>query len=113
MTRSLTHMRGRKIGPDDVTLPKGTRVVLKTPRTDEAGCVHKEGTLAIVRSGAYHSYVIETPGGARLDVQRDQIRLQKEELLEELERRQWAYRQLKDHVMLSNGSRSSRGARWT
>lgn len=100
--------RARKIGPAEVVLPRGSRVLLVQDRPDADGVVHAKGTACVVREVAHHTYVVETPTGARLRVQRDHLRLQKEELLEALGARQWEHRRLKDEVILATvvGSRA-------
>ena len=61
--------------------------------------MHRAGTLATVRELTYDTYTLETPGGRSLHVQRDQIVLQRQELLAQLGQRAWSFRQLRDEVI--------------
>ncbi len=84
---------------ESVVLPRGTRVALRTELRGEDGYRHKEATVAVVREVAHHSYLLETPSGRTLRARRDQLALEREDLLEDLGNRQWDYRRLRDHVI--------------
>lgn len=90
-----------KLDEDTVVLPKGTRVLLRVDISGEDGHLHKEASLAVVRDLRHHTYVLETPSGRRLTAQRDQITMQRADLLADLGRRHWDFRKLKDEVIYS------------
>jgi hypothetical protein len=104
-------MKPRRFHFDDqrITLPKGTRVVLKTdlPATDdgqgdsESTFVCKQGTVGVVTDVAYDSYTLRTPSGRLVSAQRDQLSIQKRDHLEEIARRQGQWEDFKDHVIYS------------
>ena len=88
-----------KLGEESVVLPKGTRVVLRVDLQGEDDHLHKAASLAVVRDVVNHTYVLETPSGRRLVAQRDQITMQRSDLLADLGQRQWDFRRLKDEVI--------------
>ncbi len=90
-----------KLHEDSVVLPKGTRVVLRVDVVGEDEYLHKASSLAVVRDVTHHTYALETPTGRRLTAQRDQITMQRADLLGDLGRRQWDFRKLKDEVIYS------------
>ena len=83
----------------DVNLPRGTRVVLRFAAVDESGVRHRPGILGVVRETSGVSVTVETPGGAVLRVTRDDVALQREDQREELARRQWDHRKLRENVI--------------
>src|SRR2546427_1683261 len=88
-----------RLSEASVPLPRGTRVVLRGDCAGDDGFMHRAGTLATVRDLTYDTYTLETPGGRSLQVQRDQIVLQRQELLAQLGQRAWSFRQLRDEVI--------------
>lgn len=82
--------RPLRLHASSVPLPCGTRVVLQVDCRGDAGCMHRAGTLATVRELTYDTYTIETPGGRFLQVQRDQISPQRQDLLGQLGQRAWS-----------------------
>lgn len=88
-----------RLNEASVPLPRGTRVVLKSDCPGTDGFVHRAGTLATVRELTYDTYTLATPGGRTLHVQREQIVLQREDLLAQLGQRAWSFRQLRDEVI--------------
>jgi predicted nucleotidyltransferase len=88
-----------RLSEASVPLPRGTRVVLRVDCRGDDGFIHRAGTLGTVRELTYDTYVLETPGGRFLQVQRDQITLQRQDLLAQLGRRAWSFRQLRDEVI--------------
>src|ERR1051326_7142517 len=86
---------------DDTALPKGTRVVTTVAAVDAAGETHRPGVLAVVRDvvGEERAYVVETPGGAVIRVPRAHLQLERADLLDELGRRQWDMRRLRDNII--------------
>jgi uncharacterized protein len=88
-----------RLSEASVPLPRGTRVVLRVDCAGDDGFMHRAGTLATVRELTYDTYTLETPGGRSLHVQRDQIVLQRQELLAQLGQRAWSFRQLRDEVI--------------
>jgi predicted nucleotidyltransferase len=58
--------------------------------------------VAVVREVSHHTYFLDTPSGRQLEAQRDQITLQREDLLPHLGLRQWDYRKLERHVFFSS-----------
>ncbi len=93
-------MRSRsfKLGEETVTLPRGTRVILKTELRGEDGFLHRASTPATVRDLFHNTYFLETASGRRLQAERDQIRMAREELLADLGTRQWDFRRLREAV---------------
>jgi predicted nucleotidyltransferase len=93
-------MRSRsfKLGEETVTLPRGTRVLLKTELRGEDGFLHRSSTPATVRDVFHNTYLLETASGRRLRAERDQIRMAREELLADLGTRQWDFRRLRESV---------------
>jgi predicted nucleotidyltransferase len=88
-----------RLSEASVPLPRGTRVVLRVDCPGDDGFIHRAGTLATVRDLMYDTYRLETPGGRALHVQRDQIVLQRQELLAQLGQRAWSFRELRDEVI--------------
>ncbi len=91
-----------KLDEQTVVLPRGTKVVLRTDVGGADGYLHKEASLAVVRDVSHHTYFLETPSGRQLTAQRDQITVQREDLLADLGRRQWEYRKLQDEVIYAS-----------
>jgi predicted nucleotidyltransferase len=85
-----------------ITLPKGTRVVLRTDLCATDGYLCKAGTVGTVEALAYDSYTVRTPTGRRIECQRDQITVQRKELLPGLGRRQLSWEELGERVILSS-----------
>jgi predicted nucleotidyltransferase len=90
--------RGFKLGEETVTLPRGTRVILKTELRGEDGFLHRASTPATVRDVFHDTYLLETASGRRLRAERDQIRMAREDLLADLGTRQWDFRRLSESV---------------
>lgn len=88
-----------RLSETSVPLPRGTRVVLRVDCPGADGFLHRTGTLATVRELTYDTYTIETPGGRSLQVQRDQIALQRQDLLVQLGQRAWSFRQMQSEVI--------------
>ncbi|MEO1339344.1 MAG: nucleotidyltransferase domain-containing protein, partial [Myxococcota bacterium] len=86
----------------NIVLPRGTRVVLRIDIRGEDGYLHKRASMAIVRGVTHHTYSLETPGGRAMLAQRDQIAVQRQDLLADMGRRQWSFRRLADEVILSS-----------
>ena len=80
-------------------LPKGTRVVLRGAVVDDRGHEHRSGTLAVVLAHTDRSVSLETPSGAFLSTDRDNVSLHREDLLVDLARRQWDHRILRSEVI--------------
>lgn len=83
-----------------IVLPKGTRVVLRRD-VESDGYVHRCASVAVVVDVENNSYRLETPSGRQLTVQRDQITVQKREVLDALGVRQWDFVRLEKHVIYS------------
>lgn len=94
-------MRDRSFRLDERTiqLPRGTRVVLRTDVEGDDGFVHRAASLAVVKASVYETYTLETPSGRTLTAQRDQLKVQRADLLQELGARQWDERRLRDEVI--------------
>lgn len=84
-----------------ITLPKGTRVVLRTDLPAADGYLCKTGTVGTVEDVVYDSYTIRTPTGRRIECQRDQLTIQRKDLLEGIARREHSFETLRDRVILS------------
>lgn len=96
-------MRDRRFELDErsITLPKGTRVVLRCDVRDETGYVHRAASPAVVREVVYETYTLETPAGRQFLAQRDQLTVTKKGQLTDLGLSQWDFRRLHDHVIYS------------
>ncbi len=99
-----------KLGEDTVTLPRGTRVLLKVDLRGDDGFIHRASTAAAVREVFHNSYVLETPSGRRLKAERDQIQMAREDLLAELGKRQLDFARLREKVMRSRRGKPRVGA---
>jgi predicted nucleotidyltransferase len=86
---------------DRITLPKGTRVVLKTDLRAGDGYLCKAGTVAVVIDLAYDSYTVRTPTGRSIEAQRDQLTIQKRDRLKAIASRQHDWETLREHVIYS------------
>ena len=82
-----------------ITLPKGTRVVLKTDlhaRDDGEGAyLCKAGTVGVVTEASYDTYLVRTPAGRVLDCQRDQVVIQRRDQLPALATRQHSFENIR------------------
>lgn len=89
-----------------ITLPKGTRVVLKTDlraRDDgEQAYLCKAGTVGVVAEASYDTYLVRTPAGRTLDCQRDQVVIQRRDQLPALATRQHSFATLCHRVIFSS-----------
>ena len=89
-----------------ITLPKGTRVVLKTDLHardhGEGAYLCKAGTVGVVAEAAYDTYLVRTPAGHLLDCQRDQVVIQRRDQLPALATRQHSFETLRDRVIYSS-----------
>ena len=89
-----------------ITLPKGTRVVLKTDlraREDEGGgYLCKAGTVGQVVEVSYDTYRVRTPAGHLLNCQRDQVVIQRKDQLPVLATRQHCFEALTERVIFSS-----------
>lgn len=83
----------------NVPLPRGTRVLLRVELEGEGGFVHRQASLATVHEVSNNTYVLRTPSGRTLQAQRDQITVQRKELLDDLGRRHVAFDELKDDIV--------------
>ena len=94
-------MAGRRysLGAASVPLPRGTRVVLRTDVRGEDGFVHRQASLATVRDSSKNVYHLRTPSGRELVATRDQITVQRQDLLQDLGQRVWAFEALEPHVI--------------
>ena len=93
--------RSFKLDEASVVLPRGTRVCLRVDLRGDDGDMHKTASVAVVREVSGHTYSLETPSGKTLSAQRDQITLQRQDLLEDLGIRQWDFRRLEREVIYS------------
>ena len=84
-----------------ITLPKGTRVVLKIDLRATDGYLCKAGTIGVVEEAVYDSYTVRTPANRMVACQRDQLAMQRQDQLTALARRQQSWESLKDRVIYS------------
>ncbi len=91
-----------KLDGNSVILPKGTRVVLRVDIEGDKDYTHRASSLAVVRDVVNHTYLLETPTGRSFSAQRDQITMQREDLLADLGRRQWDFAKLQDEVIYAS-----------
>ena len=84
-----------------ISLPKGTRVVLRTDLRAEDGFLCKAGSVGTVEQLAYDSYTVRTPAGHRVECQRDQLTIQRHDQLPALARRQHGWETLRERVIYS------------
>lgn len=85
-----------------ITLPKGTRVVLRTALRAEDGHLCKAGTVGTVVELDYDRYRVRTPAGRELECQRDQLVVQRRESLPALAARQLDFAALREHVIYAS-----------
>jgi predicted nucleotidyltransferase len=85
-----------------ITLPKGTRVVLRTALRAEDGHLCKAGTVGTVVALDYDRYRVRTPAGRELECQRDQLVIQRREALPALAARQLDFAALREHVIYAS-----------
>jgi hypothetical protein len=95
----MTRERHFHLDERRVPLPKGTRVVLRTDLRADDGYLCKAGSLGVVVELAYDSYAVRTPAGRRVECQRDQLALQREEQLPALVARQHDFAALRERVI--------------
>ena len=90
-----------KLGENKVTLPRGARVILRTDLRGEDGYLHRTSTAATVREVFHKSYLLETASGRRLQAERDQLRMARQDLLDEFrtKTRRWDFMRLRGAVM--------------
>ncbi|MEL6180742.1 MAG: hypothetical protein AAFS10_17405, partial [Myxococcota bacterium] len=86
---------------DHVVLPKGTRVVLKTPVVARDGYTCKPGTIAQVSDVDHPHYTITTPAGRIMDCDRSAVVIQRQRVRALAERRSWDWEQLQEHIVLA------------
>jgi len=84
---------------NSITIPKGTDVVLKSPQKADDGYILKAGTVGRVQSFYYNTYEIITPGGRKITCQRDQLVVQKQNVLHEISRSQYEWKELKNEII--------------
>ncbi len=84
---------------NSITIPKGTDVVLKSPQKSDDGYILKAGTVGRVQSFYYNTYEIITPGGRKIICQRDQLVVQKQNVLHEISRSQYEWKELKNEII--------------
>jgi predicted nucleotidyltransferase len=94
--------RSFTLGDDDaIVLPRGTRAVLKSAAVDDDGRSHRAGVHVVVHEARGRVYRVHTVAGAWLTATRDQLRPEREDLLETLGRRQVDFARLREGVVLS------------
>src|SRR5690606_21254168 len=86
--------------PNEVPLPKVTRVVLREPLPARDGWVCKARIVARVESVEHPRYVLSTSHGHTLDARRSQVAVQQARLADVAGERQWAWEQLEEHIVL-------------
>ncbi len=84
---------------NSITIPKGTDVVLKSPQKSDDGYILKAGTVGRVQSFYYNTYEIITPGGRKITCQRDQLSVQKQNVLHEISRSHYEWKELKNEII--------------
>ncbi|MEQ8221278.1 MAG: nucleotidyltransferase domain-containing protein [Candidatus Eremiobacterota bacterium] len=84
---------------NSITIPKGTDVVLKSPQKAEDSYILKAGTVGRVMNFYYNTYEIITPGGRKVICQRDQLVVQKQNVLHEISRSQYEWKELKNEII--------------
>jgi predicted nucleotidyltransferase len=84
-----------------ITLPKGTRVVLRTDLRAADGYLCKAGTVGRVVEVAYDSYELASPSGRRISAQRDQIAIQRQDQLKAIAFRQHSWETLRERVIFA------------
>jgi predicted nucleotidyltransferase len=84
-----------------ITLPKGTRVVLRTDLRAADGYLCKAGTVGRVVEVAYDSYELVSASGRRIGAQRDQIAIQRQDQLKAIAFRQRSWETLRERVIFA------------
>lgn len=92
----------RRLHLDDahIVLPKGTRVVLTRDAPARDGWICRKGTAGRVATVAHPAYVLETPAGHVIDVERTALTIQDTKQKEYATHRTWAWQTLAPHVVL-------------
>lgn len=84
---------------NSITIPKGTDVVLKSPHREEDGYLFKAGTVGRVTGFFYNTYELTLPTGRKITCQRDQLAVQKRNVLEKIYVCQYEYKNLKEEII--------------
>ncbi len=90
--------RTLRLGAETITLPRGTRVVLRVDVPGD-GFLHRQASIATVQDVHKNTYTLVTPSGRTLTAQRDQIAVQRQDLLADLGQREAGFEGLVEHVV--------------
>ncbi|MEQ8279040.1 MAG: nucleotidyltransferase domain-containing protein [Deltaproteobacteria bacterium] len=90
--------RTLRLGAETITLPRGTRVVLRVDVPGD-GFLHRQASIATVQDVHKNTYSLVTPSGRTLTAQRDQIAVQRQDLLADLGQRKADFESLAEHVV--------------
>ncbi len=91
--------RTLRLGDETITLPRGTRVVLRVDLPGDGGFVHRQASIATVQDVHKNTYTLTTPSGRTLSAQRDQIAVQREDLLADLGARRASFEALEPRIV--------------
>ena len=87
------------LSENNVIIPKGTDVVLRSPQKGEDGYLLKAGTVGRVTGFYYNTYELTLPSGRKVICQRDQLVVQKKNVLEKISRSQYEWSKLKSEII--------------
>jgi hypothetical protein len=88
-----------KLDEHSIIIPKGTDVVLKSPQRAEDGYMLKPGTVGRVAGFFYNTYELTLPTGRKVTCQRDQLVVQKQNVLEQISRSHYDWIELKEKII--------------
>lgn len=90
------------LSTDDTVLPRGTRAITRAHAVDVDGTSHRPGVHVVVRDRLEDGrYAVDTVKGARLELSRSMLGLERPDLLAALALRQHDHDRLAEHVVLS------------
>ncbi len=87
------------LNESSVIIPKGTDVVLRSPQRAEDGYMLKSGTLGRVTGFYYNTYELTLPSGRKVTCQRDQLVVQKKNVLDKIAKSQYDWNELKGEII--------------
>jgi len=87
------------LNENSMIIPKGTDVVLRSPQRAEDGYMLKSGTVGRVTGFYYNTYELTLPSGRKATCQRDQLVVQKRNVLEKIAKSQYDWNNLKGEII--------------
>jgi len=88
-----------QLNENSIIIPKGTDVVLKSSQRAEDGYMLKQGTVGRVTGFFYNTYEVTLPAGRKVVCQRDQLVVQKQNVLEQISKSHYDWMELKENII--------------